>query len=82
MQGCPLSPLIFAVVADLFNMSIINHPDFVGHVIDANVSAKISAFVDDTAVHVGSLGDEVIYRKTLTDYSAATGGITNLAKYT
>ena len=49
-QGCPLSPLIFAVVADLFNMSIINHQDFVGHVIDAKVSAKISAFADDTAV--------------------------------
>ena len=38
-----LSPLIFAVVADLFNMSIINHQDFVGHVINAKVSAKISA---------------------------------------
>ena len=39
-QGCPLSLIIFAVVADLFNMAVINHPDFVGHVIDANVSAK------------------------------------------
>ena len=65
---------------DMLNRSIISHPDFVGHVIDANASAKISAFADDTAVHVGSLGDIVIYRKTLTDYSAATGGITNLAK--
>ena len=76
-QGCQLSLLIFAVVAHLF---IINPPGFVGHVIDANVSAKISAFADDTAVHVGSLGNIVIYRKTLTDYSTATGGITNLAK--
>ena len=59
------SPLIFAVVADLFNMSIINHQDFVGHVIDAKVSAKISAFADDTAVHVGCLEDIVIYKMTL-----------------
>ena len=79
-QGCPLSPLIFAVVADLFNMSIINNPDFKGHFIDEDISSKISAFADDTAVHIGSLGDIIIYRKTLIDYSAATGGITNLAK--
>jgi hypothetical protein len=61
-------------------MSIIRHPDFKGHVIDENTSAKISAFADDTAVHVGAIGDIDIYRKTLMDYSAATGGITNLAK--
>ena len=29
-QGCPLSPLIFAVVADLFNMLVIYNPDFTG----------------------------------------------------
>ena len=79
-QGCLLSPLIFAVVADLFNMSIIYNPDFTGHFIDEDTLSKISAFADDTAVHVGSLRDIVIYRKTLIDYSAATGGITNLAK--
>ena len=79
-QGCPLSPLIFAVVADLFNMSIISHPAFKGHVIDEDTSSKISAFADDTAVHVGCLEDIVIYKMTLADYSAATGGITNLTK--
>ena len=79
-QGCPLSPLIFAVVADLFNMTIINKPDFTGHFIDEDTLSKISAFADDAAVHVGSLRDIVIYRKTLIDYSAATGSITNLAK--
>ena len=31
-------------------------------------------------IHLGTLGDIVIYRETLIDYSAATGGITNLAK--
>ena len=55
-QGCPLSPLIFAV-ADLFNMAIINNPDFTGHVIDEETSSKISAFADDMAVHVGSIED-------------------------
>ena len=79
-QGCPLSLLIFAVVADLFNMAIINNPVFTGHVIDEETSSKISAFADDTAVHVGSIEDITIYQETLGDYSAATGGIINLAK--
>ena len=78
-QGCPLSPLI-AVVADLFNMSVICNPDFTGHVTGEDTASKISTFADDTAVHLGGLGDIVIYRETLVDYSAATGGITNLAK--
>ena len=79
-QDCLLSLLIFAVVADLFNMSIISNPDFTGHITDENTASKISAFADDTAVHVGTLGDIVIYRATLNDYLVATGGITNLAK--
>ena len=56
-QGCLLSPLIFAVVADLFNMSIISNPDFTGHITDENTASKIFTFADDTAVHVGTLGD-------------------------
>ena len=53
----PYSLLIFAVVADLFNMAIINNPDFTGHVINEETSSKISAFADDTAVHMGSIED-------------------------
>ena len=79
-QGCLLSPLIFAVVADLFNMSIICDPDFTGHITGEDTTSKISAFADDTAVHVGTPRDIVIYRETLIDYSVATGGIANLAK--
>jgi hypothetical protein len=30
-QGFPLSPLIYAVVADLYNMAVINHRSFKGH---------------------------------------------------
>ena len=79
-QGCPLSLLIFAVVADLFNMLVICNPDFTGHITGEDTVSKISAFADDTAVHLGTLGDIVIYKETLLDYSAAMGGITNLAK--
>ena len=61
-------------------MSIICNPEFTGHITDEDTASKISVFADDTAVHVGTLRDIVIYRETLIDYSAATGGITNLAK--
>ena len=57
--------------------NIYNNPDFTGHVIDEETSSKISAFADDTAVHMGSIEDITIYQETLGDYSAATGGITN-----
>jgi hypothetical protein len=30
-QGCPLSPLIYAVIVDLYNMAVINHKCFKGH---------------------------------------------------
>ena len=76
----PALLLIFAVVADLFNMSIICNPDFTGHITDEDTASKISAFADDTAVHVGYPRDIVIYKETLIDYSVATGCITNLAK--
>ena len=52
-QGCPLSPLIYVVVSDLFNMAIINDPDFKGHETTEGNFDKISAYADDTAVHIG-----------------------------
>ena len=60
--------------------SIIINADFTWHVIDEETSSKISAFADETAVHVGSIEDIKIYQDALGDYSATTGGITNLAK--
>jgi exonuclease III len=79
-QGCPLSPLIYAVVADLYNMSIITSKAYTGHKINANRSVRISAFADDTAVHVGNKRDLAISRTYLRKYAVATGGITNLDK--
>ena len=61
-------------------MSIIFNPDYTGHITDEDTASKIYAFADDTAVHVGTPRDIVIYRETLIDYSVATGSITNLAK--
>ena len=54
-------------------MAIINNSDFTGHVIDEETISKISAFADDTAVHVGSIEDITIYQETVGDYFEATG---------
>lgn len=79
-QGCPLSPLIFAIVADLFNTAVINNGKFKGHESIPGFFVKISAYADDTGVHLGSIRDIAIYKDLLQDYSKATGGITNMAK--
>ncbi len=76
-QGCPLSPLIYAVVADLYNMAVISHKSFKGHETLKGNFVKISAYANDTAVHLGSLADIKIYRLLLNQYSLATGGVTN-----
>jgi hypothetical protein len=41
---------------------------------------KISAYADDTAVHLGSLADIKIYCLLLRQYALATGGVTNFYK--
>jgi hypothetical protein len=79
-QGCPLSPLIYAIVADLFNMAIIKHPQYMGHMVSEGCFSKISAYADDTTVHVGCRRDITIYRYLLAQYARATGGITNFGK--
>lgn len=79
-QGCPLSPLIYAVIADLYNMAIISHKHFKGHETVQGHFVKISAYADDTAVHVASLTDIKIYKLLLRQYSLATGGVTNFNK--
>jgi hypothetical protein len=79
-QGCPLSPLIYIVVADLYNLVVINHKSFKGHEMLLGSFVKISAYADDTAVHLGSLADIEIYCLLLQQYALATGGVTNFYK--
>jgi hypothetical protein len=76
-QGCPLSLLIYTVVTDLYNRAIINHKHFKEHETLMGHFVKISAYADDTAVHLGLLTDIKIYKLLLRQYSLATGGITN-----
>ena len=66
-------------MADLFNKAIINNGEFQGHVI-GGVTKKISAYADDTAVHVGSVWDIEIMEDMLDVYNLATGGAMNVDK--
>jgi hypothetical protein len=79
-QGCPLSPLIYAVVADLFNATIVKHPQFKGIQTTEGMFVKITAYADDTAIYPSNVRDLAIVNKFITLYSRATGGITNINK--
>jgi hypothetical protein len=79
-QGCPLFPLIYVVVANLYNMAVINHRSFKRQETLPGNFIKILAYADDTAVHLGLLADIKIYCLLLRQYSLATDEITNFNK--
>jgi hypothetical protein len=58
-QGCPLFSLIYAVVADFYNMAVINHNSFKEH--KTLLRSFVKIYADDIAVHLGSLADIKIY---------------------
>jgi hypothetical protein len=68
------------VVAALYNMAVISHKRFTGHPTLAGHFVKISAYADNTAVHLSTLTDIRIYRLQLRWYALATGGVTNFNK--
>jgi hypothetical protein len=45
------------MVADLYNIVVINHKSFKGHEMLLGSFVKISAYADDIAVHLSSLVD-------------------------
>ena len=71
-QGCPLSPLIYAIIAELFNQSIINNEDFTGHTM-AKMHKKITAYADDTLGHIANYNDVLIIQNALEQFKKATG---------
>jgi hypothetical protein len=61
-------------------MVVINHKCFKGHETLPGQFVKISAYADDTAVHLGAMADIKIYCLLLCQYSLAIGGVTNFNK--
>jgi hypothetical protein len=68
------------MIANLYNMAVINHRSFKGHETLPGNFVKISAYANNTAVHLGSLADIKIYCLLLRQYSLAIGGVTNFNK--
>ena len=79
-QGCPMSPLLFAIVADLFSSTIIKAADFKGISVAGSIEVKILGYADDTGVTVGNQESVDIYVWAADVYSAGTGGRTNIYK--
>jgi hypothetical protein len=78
-QGCPLSPLLYILVAELFNQAVIKDPEFKGHVV-GNFTKKVSSYADDTAVHISTKRDLEILMDRINDFEEATGLKVNLGK--
>ena len=78
-QGCPLSPLLYILMAELFNQAIIKNEQFTGHKV-GNFTKKISAYADDTAAHISNQTDLEILLVTIKDFELATGLKVNMSK--
>ena len=73
-QGCPLSPLLFALILEPLLDRIRSHPDFTGIRIPHSSShAKISCFADDSTAFISSLRDFQILYSILDNFAAASG---------
>ena len=78
-QGCPLSPLLFTLVQEVFNQNIVCNPNFKGLEFGEH-SKKVAAFADDTAVGMTSKSDIRIFAEVLEDYEAGTAMKVNANK--
>ena len=66
-QGCPLSPLLFTIVAEVLTQQIINDPEFKGVRLNAT-RKKIAAYADDTAIICKNTNDFNIALRHLSAY--------------
>src|SRR5277367_5163962 len=78
-QGCPLSPLLFAIVAEVLTQNIINDKAIKG-VQCGNSVIKVSAYADDNAIDCGDLSDYNRVMQHLSNYEKATGMLRNVKK--
>jgi len=81
-QGCPLSPLLYTIVAETFATAICKNPEIHGIPISSSIHNKISQYADDTTLTVvGGWSVTQVFR-TVTLYERASGARINLDKCT
>uniref|UniRef100_A0A803K647 Reverse transcriptase domain-containing protein n=1 Tax=Xenopus tropicalis TaxID=8364 RepID=A0A803K647_XENTR len=73
-QGCPLSPLLFALAIEPFSQAVRQHPHLVGLEI-ANRVEKIQLYADDTLVYLGDRGPSLNTLISLTTQFATVSGL-------
>ena len=78
-QGCPISPLLFTLVAEMLTQCIVRDKDFIG-VNYGEFSKKVAAYADDTAILCADAADfdRALYH--LDRYERATGMKRNVRK--
>jgi hypothetical protein len=79
-QGCPLSPLLFTLIADIFNQNIINEPSFTGVRMGTSTPKKIGAYADDTTVFASNKKDLDIFWDTFACFEEGTAMALNVDK--
>ena len=78
-QGCPLSPLLFLIVAEAMKISIDMEKKIKGITIGKK-SYKLSQFADDTTLLLTSLNELRPVRRAINRWCLATGMKENVAK--
>jgi hypothetical protein len=70
-QRCPLSPLLFTLIGEIFSQNILCNPKFQGMGYKWQ-SKKVAAYADDTAMLVSSEKDLETDLEVITDFKEAT----------
>ena len=79
-QGCPLSPQIFTLVAELFNQNLIKDDKFEGFEINKHHRVKIIAYADDIGSPLVTVRAAERFFKILKLFELATASKVNITK--
>ena len=80
-QGCPLSPLLYILIAECLGASIRKEPNILGFRLPgSNSVVKLTQYADDTTVFVTLDSDIIALFDLFSSYEKATGAKLNLKK--
>jgi len=78
-QGCPLSPLLFVLVAEILCQNLIK-AQYSGFKINDSIRVKVVSYADDTAIPVAGKSEFIEVIRILKRYQRATGSLINTIK--